>query len=161
MGSWVSLALPGRLTDSSQLFLWGLQPPMAQQIHSPHSEKSMEQPGCPCRGRDWASAALMGCTHELQAQGGRKQLGMRQSHSQPAVFEWEPFVYVTMNCQEHNLKLTVLLKSEHLERAQIIKQLLSIQERANCRYFPREGEECCSKTELSLWEGVEEELQQH
>lgn len=48
------------------------------------------------------------------------------------------FVYVTMNWQEHNLKLlTMLFKSEHLEQAQIFKQLLLIE--ANHRYFPRGG----------------------
>ena len=87
-------------------------------------------------------------------------MGKRQSHSQQAVFERESFVYVTMNSQEHNVKLFVRLKSEHLERAQIIKQLLLIQEQANCRYLPREGEESYSEAELRLWKGVEEELQQ-
>lgn len=42
-------------------------------------------------------------------------MGKRQSHSQQAVCEQESFVYVTMNCEEDNLKLFVLLKSEHLE----------------------------------------------
>lgn len=58
---------------------------------------------------------------------GGKLVGKRQSHSQQAVFEQESFVYVTMNCQEYNLKLTVVLKNKHLEWAQIIKQLLLIQ----------------------------------
>lgn len=88
-------------------------------------------------------------------------MGKRQSHSQQAVCEQESFVYVTMNCEEDNLKLFVLLKSEHLEWAQIVKQLLLIQEQANYRYFPGEGEESCSEAKLCLWEAFEEQLQQH
>lgn len=67
VGSWVSLALPDQLTDSSRLYFWRLQPPMAQQVHSTRLRKSIGQPGCLCGGETELSPYGL----EAQGVGGR------------------------------------------------------------------------------------------
>lgn len=76
-----------QLTNPSQLYLWGLHPPVPWQMLFLDCEESMGQPGCPCRRGTELSPT--DCIHGNHGLKGRKQTGKRDCHSQQAGFEWD------------------------------------------------------------------------
>lgn len=91
MGNWVTLALPGQLTDSCQLYLQGLQTWVVLASSLPTLREDHGAAGLLLQSRDWEQPS---CDDSWATSSkGRKQQGKKQNQSQKGSF-WVRIFYI-------------------------------------------------------------------